>query len=546
MFRFAATSTLALVIGAAPVMANVTPAQVWENLQKTYADYGYEVSGAVEDAGGTLTVRDAVLSRQNDGGNTAITVPQLTLQETGDAKVRVVIDGDVTLNSTFEVAAPAEAAEDAPTDGTAAPTDPALSDPAPADPAPADPTAAPQMVPMSVTGTLRVPGNEMLVSGTADDMLYEYSYPSVVMDMRMPVGPQTDATMPVNAALTDLTGTQRVVAGDGSDTTFDLRAAEGSIAIDGDVPADPEGTGGGTLNLQARMADLAATGTIDTPSRTFDLNTQMVQALAAGLNIGGSFAFASMEASLDFTAKGESGEDQTGTGKATVGAADMALTMSEQGMGYTGSTTDIATEMTVSTVPFPISYAADRTSFDILFPISRADAAQSFKLAYGVEGLTFAEGIWNLFDPGSQLPRDPASVTVDLAGDVVMTSDLFDPAMSQPQPGTPPAPPFVPQTLTVNKVALDAVGAKADITGELKFGANPNEPVGTLDGTFEGVNGLLDKLVSLGFLPQERVMAVRMMLTMFARPAEGNPDQLTSTIEFREGGQIFANGQQVK
>lgn len=386
----------------------------------------------------------------------------------------------------------------------------------------------------------------MLVSGTPEDMLYEYTYPSVALDMQMPVGPQAGATMPVSATLTDLTGTQRIVAGDGSDTTFDFKAAEGTVGSASEVPANADGAGGGTLNVQARMTDLASNGTIDTPSQAFDLNTQMAQALAAGLDIKGRFSFASLDATFDFAGQDQSGQNQTGSGKATMGAGDVALQVSDQGMGYTGTSTDIAAEATISTVPFPISYGVDRTSFDILFPVSQAEAAQPFRLAYGLEGLTFAEGIWNLFDPDSRLPRDPANLTVDLTGDVVMASDLFDPALAQPQPGTPPAPPFVPQTLTVNRVALDAVGAKADITGELEFGANPNEPVGTLNGTFEGVNGLLDNLVALGVVPQEQVMGVRMMMTMFAKPAEDNPDRLTSQIEFRENGQIFANGQQVK
>ena len=75
---------------------------------------------------------------------------------------------------------------------------------------------------------------------------------------------------------------------------------------------------------------------------------------------------------------------------------------------------------------------------------------------------------------------------------------------------------------------------------------NPNEPVGKLNGTFAGVNGLMDKLVAMGFVPEEQMMGMRMMLAMFAKPVDGQPDQLTSEIEFREGGSIFANGQQVK
>lgn len=547
MFRFAATSALALGIGAAPVLADVTPAQVWENLQKTYATHGYEVSGTAEDAGGTLTVSNAVLSMKAEDSETTITIPRLTFGETGDAKVRVVIEGDVAVDGMFTVPAPAEdapaedaPAEDAPDDSAGAPAEPSPGDAAPAEP------AAPETVEMTVTGTIKVPGNEMLVSGTPEDMLYEYTYPSVVLDMQMPFDPSKGGTMPVSAALTDLTGTQRTVMGEGSDTTFDIKAAEGTVTIAADVPASADSPGSGRLNVQARMTNLASAGTVKTPSQQFDMATQMAQALAAGLNFGGTLAFETAEASFDFVGTDEGGQDQTGNGRVTTGAADAALQMSGQGMGYKGSTADIAVEMSIDSLPFPISYGADRTSFDILIPVSRADAAQPFKLAYALEALTLADGIWNLFDPNSQLPRDPANLTVDLAGDVVMTSDLFDPALSQPQTDTPPAPPFAPQTLTINKVALDAVGAKVDITGGLEFGDNPNEPVGKLNGTFEGVNGLLDKLVALGFVPEEQVMGVRMMMTMFARPAEGNPDRLTSEIEFREGGSIFANGQQVK
>jgi len=59
------------------------------------------------------------------------------------------------------------------------------------------------------------------------------------------------------------------------------------------------------------------------------------------------------------------------------------------------------------------------------------------------------------------------------------------------------------------------------------------------------VNGLIDKLAAAGLVPQEQVQGFRMMLAMFAKPADG-ADSLVSEIEFREGGQVFANGQQIK
>ncbi|WP_374299072.1 DUF2125 domain-containing protein [Paracoccus sp. (in: a-proteobacteria)] len=533
MFRFAATSALALTVGAAPVLADVTPAQVWENLETYFTDFGYEVTGTVEDAGSTLTVTDAVLSMDNEGGATTVTIPKMTFQETGDAKVRAVIDGDMALESKFKVPAPAEPEADATAEGTDTP----------AEPAPAEP----EMVDMTMTGTIKAPGNEMVVSGTPEDMLYEYDYPSVEFDFAMPAGPESGATIPVSGALTNVTGSQRNATGEASEYSFDMKASEGTMGIVADVPADPEtAEGGGKVDVQAKLTDLSLAGTARTPGQSFDLATQMAEALAAGLNFQGTFAYAAMDTRFDFAGKDEAGQDQTGSGSVATGAADVALQMSEQGLGYKGSVADTKVEMTTGSLPFPVSYAAVNSSFDLLIPVSKADAAQPFKFAYALEGLTFADGIWNLFDPNSQLPRDPASLSIDLSGDAVVAQDLFDPALAQPDPAAAPEVPFTPRSLTVNKVALDAVGATADITGQLEFGDNPNEPVGKLNGTFAGVNGLMDKLVAMGLVPEEQMMGMRMMLAMFAKPAEGNPDKLTSEIEFREGGSIFANGQQVK
>ncbi|MFD2813776.1 DUF2125 domain-containing protein [Paracoccus aerius] len=276
----------------------------------------------------------------------------------------------------------------------------------------------------------------------------------------------------------------------------------------------------------------------------------MAEALAAGLTLDTTLTYESLEGRFDVTGKDEIGQDQTGQGSFATGASDLSFSLSGQGMGYKASSADAKAEMTLGTLPFPISYAVEQISAELQIPVTKGDSAQPFKLAYALEGLTFADAIWNLFDPQNQLPRDPASLTVDLSGDAVLNQDLFDQTQPQLQTDENGMPveqtPFAPRNLAVNRVALDAVGAKAEITGSLAFGDNPNEPVGTLNGTFQGVNGLMDKVVAMGLVPEEQMMGMRMMLAMFAKPAEGNPDQLTSEIEFREGGQIFANGQQVK
>ena len=117
---------------------------------------------------------------------------------------------------------------------------------------------------------------------------------------------------------------------------------------------------------------------------------------------------------------------------------------------------------------------------------------------------------------------------------------------------TPLIPPrwfdcFDPVALTVKQLSLDAVGAKISANGELTApeGKTLDTPVGTLHARLEGVNTLIDTLVSMGLVPQEQVTGYRMMLAMFTKPVEGK-DEMTSDIEFKEDGSVLANGQQIK
>ncbi len=70
-------------------------------------------------------------------------------------------------------------------------------------------------------------------------------------------------------------------------------------------------------------------------------------------------------------------------------------------------------------------------------------------------------------------------------------------------------------------------------------------PVGAVNLALAGGNGLMDKLVAMGLLPQEQAMGARMMMGIFTVPGDG-PDTLKSNIEFTKDGQILANGQRIR
>lgn len=543
MIRSLACSALALMAGAAPVFAEVTPAQAWENLSKYYQDFGYEVAtGNVEDAGNTLTVTDAVLSMAVEGSSTAITIPSMVFQETGDAKVRLTHEGDILFNSTVEVPAAPEPAE---------PTDPAAQ-PEGATPDAGTATTEPETEEMAFTGTISAPGNETLISGTPEDMLYEYNVPTTTYEFQIQTAPGSDQTVPFTGTLTDIKGTQRNVAGDNATSTFDLTAAEATLQSQAEV-AETDAANTGNMNFNLTLTGIASAGEMTAPQGEFDLSTQLAQALEAGMTVDVTSSFDSIAADFDVaTTNADDGSQQQASGNVALGKTDLSVNMSTEGLGYKAAAVDQTVNLTSSDLPTEISYSVAQASGELQVPVSADDQPQPFRFVYTLQDLTLADGIWALFDPNSQLPRDPADLTIDLQGDALVSKDLMDPAAMEPETnasGMPMGPevPFQPKTLTINRFALDAIGATADLTGELAFGDKPQDPpVGQINGTFEGVNGLIDKFGAMGFIPQDQIMGVRMMLAMFAKPVEGQTDQMTTNIEFREGGSIFANGQQVK
>ena len=156
---------------------------------------------------------------------------------------------------------------------------------------------------------------------------------------------------------------------------------------------------------------------------------------------------------------------------------------------------------------------------------SAAEAAQTQATADGADGAGGAAGA-----PGS-------ASTGTAADDTAPDSPDDDEDM-----------PFEPVQITLNQFALDALGARITAEGSMAApeGGSLETPVGTINVRYEGVNGLIDTLTEMGFVKQEDVTGLRLMLAMFAKPAPEGGDVLTTELEGREDGSVFANGQQVK
>ncbi|MFN4129622.1 MAG: DUF2125 domain-containing protein, partial [Paracoccaceae bacterium] len=137
---------------------------------------------------------------------------------------------------------------------------------------------------------------------------------------------------------------------------------------------------------------------------------------------------------------------------------------------------------------------------------------------------------------------------IDPKGKVRLTTDLFDEAamnaLGEGAPGEIHALEVTELTVKFAGADLNGTGAMTfDNTDLTTFDGFP-APTGKIDLVIRGGNGLLDKLVAMGVIPQDQAMVTRMMIAMFAKPGEG-PDVLNSSLEFRDKG-FFANGQRLK
>jgi hypothetical protein len=157
-----------------------------------------------------------------------------------------------------------------------------------------------------------------------------------------------------------------------------------------------------------------------------------------------------------------------------------------------------------------------------------------------------SEMLWAMFDPNAQLPRNPATIALDLTGKARLLFSLLDPATASAiGPDTAPAE---VKELDINRLEIAAAGAELTGNGAFAFDNNAGpvpKPQGAIDLKLTGGNALIDKLVATGLLPEDQAMGVRMMMGLLAVPG-ATPDTLNSKIEINEQGHVLANGQRIQ
>lgn len=494
---------VAAIFAGSTAFADVTAQQVWDNWKDQmdlYGEGGVTI-GSEAMSGSTLTVTDLVIQMSDPEASITATLDEIQLTEMGDGTV------SITMSETYPMAV------------TLTPTY-------------GDPT--------TLNIVARNQGMSVVVSGTPDVMDYALSVQSYEIALDGIEGDGADE-VDINAAAITMTN----LAGNYVTRTDTLQRVDYALTVDSiDVAADVREPGGeGMFVMNGALADVTAQAKIALP---IDMDMDAPEsAFVDGLSIEGGYSFGATNYDFDFNADGEQADGTIG-----IDGGSLTIAMDLDGLLYEGETRGVNVLFNVpSELPFPVEAQLGAYGFAMDVPLSSADEPRDFALSLTIADLTVSNGIWNMIDPGEILPRDAATASFALSGSATPFFDLLDPEQAEAA-----AMSDVPGEL--NSLSLDSLKlaiAGALITGDGSFTFD-NDDLATFDGfprpegalslNINGVNGLIDKLIQMGILPQEDAMGGRMMLGMFATPV--GDDMLTSTIEVNSEGHVLANGQRLR
>lgn len=505
--RLAQGTALALCLPATAAFADLTAADVWADWKAYMTASGYEVSASENTSGGTLTISGLVAKMpfgpEGADGTTRVGMDDIRFVEQGDGTVAI----ELPETTSVEVQMAPETGEKVDVTVTVTQTDPVM-------------TAA----------------------GDPDDLTYDYSATTaaLVMDKLTVDGVVIPATVAkVDVKMNDLSYT--VQTGVDEMRQIDQRITAASVDYDFAF-ADPEGEGAFKMKGALQEVVLDGNGVLPLDSDPQDMNAM----LDDGLDVTGVITTKGGNYDLSFN-----GPEGSGTANSTSDGGAFSIAMGPAGLIYDVVQRNVNFNMLVTEFPLPMSFSAAEVGTSFLMPLQKGPEPQDFGMTVSLSELKVSDVIWGLFDPSGQLPRDPATLLVDLSGRAKVLFDFLDPAQAAVLEQTGAAPGEL-AALTLNDLQLDAAGAKLTGHGSFTFDNSDTvtfdgmpRPLGGIDLSLTGGNGLLDKLVGIGLLPEEQAMGARMMMGLFAVPGDA-PDTLSSRIEVNGAGHVLANGQRIR
>jgi len=492
---------LAALLISTAAHAELTADQVWTNWKAVSAASGQTVTAASEAReGDTLAIKGLTIVSTFDGGSINGTIEAVNFRELGDGTVEVTMSPEypVVVNSIES-------------DGRK----------------------------IVINVAVRQPDLKIIASGSEAETRYDFTAPfvkAVVSDVTVEEKP---IEMTLEVDVTALGGSYLVTAGTPKQLASSITADSAAMTL---AMTDPET--GGKINMKGNVSDLVGNSTgnlLDTA-----MMADMSQALKAGFATDGSLAYGAGTFEFDMAEAAD-----TTKGSATIGSGNIVFALDADRLNYGGGSKDVEVTLSGAWSPLPsVAMSYGEAAFNLLMPVSKSDEPGDFAFLMKLVDFTLSDDVWSLLDPEKILPRDPATIVIDTGGKANWGVDIMDPDGAEELAGD--TMPVQLHALDVTNLTLKAAGA--EVTGDGAFTFDNADtttfpgvplPTGQLDLKIVGANGLVDKLVQMGLLPEDQAMSARMMMGLFANAVEGSDDTLTSTLEFKEKG-LFVNGQRLQ
>ncbi len=502
---YSITGSIAFVtlMGSTAAFAEISASEAWADYRSDLAASGYKIAGDEAMSGDTLTISNlsVKMAAEGDAPGVSMEIGTLGFTEVGDGTVSV----EFPASFPFIIAKEDD---------------------------------------FKVVLTYSQDNQRIIASGMANDITYTYSADSIDLALSELVAngkPMADVMGLISVK--DLTGSSRNQTGELRTITSAVTTGEVTYKFrlidrlrSEDVMSLPEGV----ISLNGGMASL--TMNADGVFPMMPDYTDMAKMMADGFEFNFDMAWGKGGFDFSFSERGK----KTAIASQSSGgnlAMDMNAESISYGLGAQGAKASVQTP----DLPFPVDYEFGELQANMAMPIRKSETPSDFSTLIKLVDFNTSDLIWGLGDPSGALPHDPATIILDLSGKVQLLVDLMDAeVMSQTdQPG-------LLHALTLKALQLKIAGAELTGNGAFTFDNNDMEtfpyfprPDGTLDLKLVGGNGLLDKLIQMGLVQEDQAMGARLMMGLIAQRGEGE-DTLTSKIEVKDGGQVYANGQRLK
>ena len=493
--KLLSASSLA-ILAASPVLADVTAQQVWDDWRtQLEMNGGDSLSiGAEMLDGDTLTVSDLTFSYSDDDVSVFADLGDIVLTENGDGTVSVTMDQDYPI---------VFSAED-----------------------------------VEMIFRISHRGMKVTVSGQPDALQYDTSAEKFDFVLDSLETENEDVKGDIRVSATDLMASSRSTPGD-------IYGASGATTIgklELLVDIAPNDGSGEYLTFAGNMQalDVAFDAKVPTNVDMEDPNALM----QAGFALSGAVGLGRADYVFDINMDGDVAQ-----GSVSNGAAQISGAISNDVLRYASQTNDIAMSLAIPQFPMPITFSAAGYGYNFEAPTSRSDDARPIAAGFNLTSVAVSDQIWDMFEPSSTLPRDPITLQLSLVGTARALFDFFDPAQQDAMMNSDM--PFALETLNLETLVIDGLGAMVAGGGQFTFDNSDMDsfaplprPEGEAGLRIDGLNALLDKLIDTGLIPEEEVMAPRMMMGMFTRSV--GDDQMAIDIEINEKGQVKVNGNRVR